>query len=156
MKSSFGLRVSVCLNLVKRTVNLWASRVSQQSKALHCSAWGVTTDPGLIPGCMTTGRDWESHRAVHNWPSVVQVRGGCGAQRLLVAGWAPLGWLQSLVEQCFLRHIGATGFWVKQAGVKKRMFQRMHYSTFAFPEPIGELQQWDKIVIGYHEIGKRR
>ncbi|CAB1347832.1 unnamed protein product, partial [Coregonus sp. 'balchen'] len=29
--------------------------------------------PGLIPGCITTGRDWESHRAAHNFPSVVRV-----------------------------------------------------------------------------------
>ena len=23
-----------------------------------------------IPGCITTGRDWESDRETHNWPSV--------------------------------------------------------------------------------------
>jgi hypothetical protein len=45
-----------------------------RSKALHLSDKGVTTDPGLFPGCITTGRDWESHRAAHNWPSVVEVR----------------------------------------------------------------------------------
>ena len=28
----------------------WGSRVVQWSKALHLSARGVTTDPGLIPG----------------------------------------------------------------------------------------------------------
>ena len=50
------------------------SRVAQLSKALHLSAKGITTDPGLFPGCITTGRDWESHRAVHNWPSIVRVR----------------------------------------------------------------------------------
>ena len=32
----------------------------QQSKALRLSAGGITTDPGSIPGCITTGRDWES------------------------------------------------------------------------------------------------
>jgi hypothetical protein len=32
-----------------------------------------TADPGLIPGCITTGCDWESHRAAHNWPSGVRV-----------------------------------------------------------------------------------
>jgi hypothetical protein len=42
--------------------------------SLYCSARGVTTDPDSIPGRITTGRDQESHRAVHNWPSVVQVR----------------------------------------------------------------------------------
>ena len=47
--------------------------VVQWSKALHLSARGITTDPGLIPGCITTGFDWESHRAAHNWPSVVRV-----------------------------------------------------------------------------------
>ena len=32
-------------------------------KALHLSARGITTVPGLNPGCITSGRDWESHRA---------------------------------------------------------------------------------------------
>ncbi|KAM9484600.1 uncharacterized protein ACWYII_005258 isoform 1-T1 [Salvelinus alpinus] len=45
-----------------------------RSKALHLSARGVTTDPGSIPGCITTGRDWESQRAARNCPSVVQIR----------------------------------------------------------------------------------
>jgi hypothetical protein len=44
--------------------------VAQQSKALHHSAIGVTTDPGSILGCITTGSDRESHRAAHNWPSI--------------------------------------------------------------------------------------
>ena len=47
----------------------------------HCSARGVTTDPGSIPGCIITGCDQESHRAAHNWPSVVRVRGGFGRGR---------------------------------------------------------------------------
>ena len=44
------------------------------SNALHLSARGVTTVPGLIPGCITSGRDWETHEAAHNWPSVIRVR----------------------------------------------------------------------------------
>ena len=48
----------------------WGSWVKQWSKALHLSARGVTTDPGSIPGCITTGCDWESHRVA---PSVVRV-----------------------------------------------------------------------------------
>ena len=32
-----------------------------------------TTVPGLNPGCITSGCDWESHRAAHNWPSVARV-----------------------------------------------------------------------------------
>ena len=50
-------------------LTLVGSRVAQWSKALHLSARGNTTDPGLIPGCTTTGRDW----VVHIWPSVVRV-----------------------------------------------------------------------------------
>ena len=42
------------------------SRVTQWSKALHLSARGVTTVPGSNPGYITSGRDWESHRAAHN------------------------------------------------------------------------------------------
>ena len=44
-----------------------ASRVVQRFTALHRSARGITTDPGLVPGCITTGRDRESNRAAHNW-----------------------------------------------------------------------------------------
>ena len=51
-------------------IHIIGSRVVQSSKALHFSARGVTTDPGSIPGCITTGRDWEYHRAAHNWPSI--------------------------------------------------------------------------------------
>ena len=43
-------------------------------KLLHLSARGVTTDPGSISGCITTDRDWESHRVAHIWPSIVRVR----------------------------------------------------------------------------------
>jgi hypothetical protein len=51
------------------------------SKALHLSARGITTDPGSIPGCITTGPDQESQMVVHNWPRVVGVRGGFGRGR---------------------------------------------------------------------------
>jgi hypothetical protein len=61
-------------------------------------------------------------------------------------------------ECCFLRHIGAAGFRVKRAGVKKRGLAGhvwgMHDSTFASPEPVGELQRWDKIVI--MKLGRKR
>uniref|UniRef100_A0A8C7JI96 C3H1-type domain-containing protein n=1 Tax=Oncorhynchus kisutch TaxID=8019 RepID=A0A8C7JI96_ONCKI len=52
---------------------LKGSQVAQRSKALHLSARGITTDPGSIPGCITTGHDWESQSEVHNWPCVVRV-----------------------------------------------------------------------------------
>jgi hypothetical protein len=51
--------------------HLMGSRVAQRSKALHLSVCSITTVPGLNPGCITSGRDWESHTAAHNWPSVV-------------------------------------------------------------------------------------
>ena len=46
---------------IPKSVNkaIQGSRVAQRSKALHLSARGVTTDPGLIPGGITTGRDWD-------------------------------------------------------------------------------------------------
>jgi hypothetical protein len=44
-----------------------------QPKALYLSTSGVITDPGSTTGGIATGRDWESHRAAHNWPSVVRV-----------------------------------------------------------------------------------
>ena len=52
----------------------WLPSGVKGSKALRRSARGVTTDPGSIPGCITTGHDREPHRAAHNWPSVVLVR----------------------------------------------------------------------------------
>ncbi|XP_055788361.1 tyrosine-protein phosphatase non-receptor type 18 isoform X1 [Salvelinus fontinalis] len=36
---------------------------------------------GSIPGCITTGRYWESHGAAHNWPSIVSVWPGAGCGR---------------------------------------------------------------------------
>jgi hypothetical protein len=39
-----------------RNIGFKASRVAQWSKALYCSARGVTIDPGLIPGCVAAGR----------------------------------------------------------------------------------------------------
>jgi hypothetical protein len=51
------------------------SRVALRSKALQLSASGVTTDPGSIPGCITTGRDWESHRTAQRRPGLA---GGVG------------------------------------------------------------------------------
>jgi hypothetical protein len=48
------------------------SRVAQWSKTLHLSARGVTAMPDSNPGCITSSCDWESHRAVHNWPTVVR------------------------------------------------------------------------------------
>ena len=73
-----------CELLMYCNVCIWGFRVAQRSKALHFSARGVTTDPGLIPCCITTGRDRESHRTAHNWPSVAWVRGGVGR------GWLSL------------------------------------------------------------------
>jgi hypothetical protein len=63
----------VCVVSAYRTWSHLGFRVVQLSKALHLSARGVTANPGLNPGCITSDRDWESHRAVHNWPSVIQV-----------------------------------------------------------------------------------
>ncbi|CDQ85404.1 unnamed protein product [Oncorhynchus mykiss] len=34
---------------------------------------GIRGYPTSNPGYITSGRDWESHRAAHNWPSVVQI-----------------------------------------------------------------------------------
>ena len=53
----------------------WGSQVAQRSKALHLNARDV---PGSNPGCIISGRDWESHRAAHNCPSVVRVWPGVG------------------------------------------------------------------------------
>ena len=118
-----------------------ASQVVQWSKALQHSAKGITTYLGSIPGCITNIRDRESHRAVHNWPSVVWIRGGFGRGALNLA-YNALERLQarSSVEQCFR---------VKQVGVKKRgsCFGGL-MTRPSSPERVGELQRWDKIEIG--------
>jgi hypothetical protein len=63
-------------------VKVTSSQVAQWFKALHLGARGVTTDPGSIPGCMTTSCDRKSNREAHNWPNVVRARGGFGRGRL--------------------------------------------------------------------------
>ena len=68
----------ICIVLFYIDVRLWASRVVQRSKALNRSARGVTTDLGLTRGCITTGREWESHRAVHNWSVLGEGLAGVG------------------------------------------------------------------------------
>ena len=52
--------------LCKQITSTSASRVAQRYKILHLSARDITTDPCSIPGCITIGCDWESHRAAHN------------------------------------------------------------------------------------------
>jgi hypothetical protein len=54
-------------------VTLTGEKVTTQHKTLHLSARGLTAVPGSNLGCITSGRDWESHRAAHNWPSVARV-----------------------------------------------------------------------------------
>ena len=138
-----------------KVASVGASWVAQWSEALHYSAWGVTADPGLIPGCVTSGREGESHRAAHNCPSVVWVRGGVCRGGLYQPSSESLwgaGRLQAdfglSVESCFLntlllsgRVLRSTLWWV--------LFWRTHDSTFAFSEPVGQLQQW-------HKIGEKR
>ena len=63
------------------------SQVVQRSKTLHHSARGVTTDPGSIPGCITTGCIWESHRVVHNWPNIIQGRPLLGVEQNSMQSW---------------------------------------------------------------------
>uniref|UniRef100_A0A673WD59 Solute carrier family 29 member 2 n=1 Tax=Salmo trutta TaxID=8032 RepID=A0A673WD59_SALTR len=50
------------------TFILCARAVWSTCKALHRSARHVTTDPGLILGCVAAGRDRGTHEAAHNWP----------------------------------------------------------------------------------------
>ena len=47
-------------------------QVTTAFRSDYLSARGVTTVPGLNLGCITYGRDWESHRVAHNWPCVVR------------------------------------------------------------------------------------
>ena len=57
---------------------LMRSRVAQRARARHLCARGVTTVPGSIPGCITSGHDLESHKG-----------GAQLAQRRL--GWSGVG-----------------------------------------------------------------
>jgi hypothetical protein len=84
----------------------------------------VTTDHGLITGCIAAGRDRETREATHIWPSVVRLRGGFGRQGCpcphlalvtSVAGQAQCTLTWSPGVQCFLRHICAAGIRVKRA-----------------------------------------
>jgi hypothetical protein len=68
---SLLLEKLMCYNFTP-SVDKEGSQVEQWSKALHLSARGIR-HPGSNAGCITTGHDWESHRPVYNWPSVVWV-----------------------------------------------------------------------------------
>jgi hypothetical protein len=56
----------VLLNIYFLYIGL-PSGAASQCKALHLSARGVTTGPGLNSGCITSGCDWKSHRAAHRF-----------------------------------------------------------------------------------------
>jgi hypothetical protein len=73
-----GISMSSSFCRESRRVSVGPPQVTVLSIALRCSARGVTTDPGLIPGCVAEGHDRETHEAAHNWPSFVRVRGGFG------------------------------------------------------------------------------
>ena len=46
---------------------------------------------------------------------------------------------------------------VLRSSVWQVMFRRTHDSTFASPNPVGELRQdRNEITIGYHEIGEKK
>jgi hypothetical protein len=118
-----------------------------RSKALHRSARGITTDLGAIPGCITSGRDRESHKVAHNWPSVIRVRGGFG-QGLLYMAHCALASTCGRLGVCRLfpphRQIGAAGFWVKRVGCYKARFGGSCFGgRMTRPSPpnhVGELQ----------------
>ena len=61
-----------------------------------------------LPGSDTAGRDWETHGAVHNWPSVFRVREGLTGRDVLVPSRTtdscvvPGAVHADMVTQCFL------------------------------------------------------
>lgn len=84
-----------------------------------------------MPDCVTAGR--ELHKAAHNWPSAVRVRGGFGWR-------AFLGSLHSSVSLWRARHLqadtscelnGAAGFRVKLEGINKQHCLSVHVSEEA-------------------------
>ena len=54
-----------------KACELTGYRVLQWSKTLHLSTRGGSAIAGTNPDCIISRCDWESCRAVHNWPSVV-------------------------------------------------------------------------------------
>ena len=68
---SHAVKVKWQYGMENQATHNYSPGVAQRSKALHLSARGI---PGSILGCITTGRDWETHRTVHNWLCVVRVR----------------------------------------------------------------------------------
>ena len=66
----------IMVDIQYRTHLVLFSWVAQRSKALHHSAWGITTALGSIPGCVTAGHDRETHEAAYNWPSIGRGKGG--------------------------------------------------------------------------------
>ena len=68
----FGLHSSTIIYFCR------ASRVAQWSKAMPLAM--PLEILGLSPGSVAAGHYRETHWAVHNWPSVIWVRGGFGRQ----------------------------------------------------------------------------
>ena len=88
---------------------------------MHRSARGITTDMGSIPGCVTAGRDWETHEAAHIWPTSSWLEEDLACRDVLVpsrysdslwrAGHMHAGFGCQLY--CFLQHIGVSVFRIK-------------------------------------------
>lgn len=133
--------------------------------------WGVTTDPGSIPACVTTGRDREYHRTVYNWPGVIRVRGLAGgallgslrssdslwrAGRLQADGGSQLNCVSSdTLVQLASRLRGR----LLRSAVWRVMFRRtldsLRFSRARWGVAAMR-QDCSGIAFGYHEIGRKR
>ena len=81
-----------------------ASRVAQWSKALRSTSC-ATRDPGSSPGSVAAGRDWETHGAAYNWPSIIRFSGGFGPAGVFLSPHAlvpPMAGQAQCTQQCTL------------------------------------------------------
>nr|XP_046164265.1 RING finger protein 24-like isoform X2 [Oncorhynchus gorbuscha] len=65
---------SLSLSLCSERLRLLVTERTLKVKTKMSEPYPVLS-PLLVegPGCITSGRDWESHRVVHKWPSSIQV-----------------------------------------------------------------------------------
>ena len=120
----------------------------------HCIASVPPETLGSSPGSVSASLDLEVHGATQNWPSVVRVREGLAGRDILV--------LSRTSDSC-----GRPGAVHADQVARCTVFPLTHWcgwlpgwmrawlgcvsedawlSTFVSPEPVRELQRWDKTV----------
>ena len=129
-----------------------ASRMAQRSKALHRSAIGITTDPGLL--LVATGRPMRRHTI---GPALSWLGEGLAGRDVLDPSCSSNSlWRDGCMDADFGQQLygisSKTLVWLasglsvsrRRAAWQVRVSEDAWLSTFTSPESVRELQRWDK------------